>query len=96
MARHANVAVPAATMTQLTADDATIVTVQNLSDSGTPVKLFATVDATAPTDLTEAFTLDPGQMIAGFYLSELFPGIVATRLWAFAPYRAATVRISHD
>lgn len=95
MARHANVTVPAATITQLTADDATIATVQNLS-TGDEVMLFATADATAPSDFTEGFRLLPGMMLAGLYMSELFPGIAAKRLWAYAQYRGVTVRISHD
>lgn len=95
MARNADVTLTAGTWTQLTADDAATVAVQN--KSGFDVILMATTSATPPTAAAkDGYVLSPG--MDGLYtLATSFPGLTSpVRLYALCVYAAVTVFVSHD
>ena len=92
MAQNTNISVPAATWTQLTDADVTAITFQN--KSGNFILVKGTTSASAPTDLDGAIRYNPGQGELNTALSDMFPGISAVRLYAYAP-EGASVMVSH-
>lgn len=95
MARHDTVACPIGVWTQLTSDDATTISFQNIGPSG--VQIAATAGAVAPTDLTGSFRCIPGGTELGLAVSDLAPGVTgAARVWAYATDLNANVWVSHD
>jgi hypothetical protein len=92
MAQNTTILVPALTWTELTNDDVTSITFQNRT--GYPVFVKGTEDDTAPSDASGAIRYNPGQGELNVELADLFPGITAVRLWAFAEI-ASEVTVSH-
>ena len=94
MARNADITLTAATWTQITADDATVVAIQN--KSGYNVLLMATTSATTPTaGTTEGFLLRPWAD-AALTLATSFPGLTSpVRLYGFCDI-AVPLFVSHD
>jgi hypothetical protein len=92
MAQNTDVVLPIATWTQLTDADVTAITFQNKSSNYILVK--GTVGASAPTDDDGAVRYNPGQGERNVSLSDLFPGVAATRVYAYAP-TGAKVMVSH-
>lgn len=94
MPRNMTVSIPAATWTQLTADNITALRVQNLC--GYTVYIMATVGAVAPTSVAGAILLNPLQGVAANVpLADLFPGVVgANRVYGYCDVPAA-VSVSH-
>ena len=92
MAQNTNISVPSATWTQLTDASVTAITFQN--KSGNFILVKGTTSASAPTDLDGAIRYNPGQGELNTALSDMFPGISAVRLYAYAP-EGASVMVSH-
>lgn len=92
MAQNTDIVLPAAVWTELTNANVTSVTFQNKSGNYILVKGAAT--ATAPTDDNGAVRYNPGQGERNVALSDLFPGISAARVYAYAP-DGAEVMVSH-
>ncbi|MES2667938.1 MAG: hypothetical protein V4712_17775 [Pseudomonadota bacterium] len=96
MARHANVVFASGQLLQLTATALaadTKFTFQNRT--GDILRVTATVDATPPDPVTGLwYSYRSGDGPVGETLAALFPGIAATRLWAYAA-TAGTVEVSH-
>lgn len=93
MPRNSNVSIPANAWTQITANDITAITFQNLS--GAEILIKGTVGANAPTDASGAirYGSDLGERNAS--LADLFPGISgANRVYALCPL-AGSVMVSH-
>ena len=80
--------------TQLTADDATKITFQNLS--GPQILVKGAASATAPTDLTGAKRYEMGEGEVGKSLADLFPGITAVRVYAWTGRAGVKVSVEHD
>lgn len=92
MASHGNVTIPAATWTQITADDATKATFFNLGQF--PVFIEGRTSASAPTTITGVpYNALEGER--GVNMTDLFPGIAAVRLYAYS-HAPTVVFISHD
>ena len=92
MAQNTTVAIPEKTWTQLTDADVTSATFANKSDYS--IFIAGTTSASAPTDLDGSIKYYPNQGEPNTALSDLFPGIAAVRLYAYAP-NGASVFISH-
>lgn len=94
MARNADITLTAGTWTQITADDATVVGLQN--KSGYNVILMATTAATPPTaGTTEGYLLRPWSD-ASLTLASAFPGLTSpVRLYGFCEI-AVPMFVSHD
>ena len=92
MARNTDIPLPTATWTQLTDADVTSITFQN--KSGDYILVKGTVGASAPSDDDGAVRYNPGQGERNVSLSDLFPGVAATRVYAYAP-TGAEVMVSH-
>jgi hypothetical protein len=92
MAQNTDVVLPIATWTQLTNADVTSITFQN--KSGNYILVKGTAGATAPTDDDGSVRYNPGQGELNTTLSDLFPGVSATRVYAYAP-TGAEVMVSH-
>ena len=92
MAQNTDIDLPIGAWTQLTNADATAVTFQN--KSGNFVLIKGTASASAPTDETGAVRYNPGQGERNVTLSELFAGITAVRVYAYAA-TGGIVMISH-
>jgi len=92
MAQNTNISVPAATWTQLTDADVSSITFQN--KSGNFVLIKGATSASAPTDADGAIRYNPGQGELNTLMSDLFPGITAVRLYAYAP-EGASLMVSH-
>lgn len=92
MAQNTTVSIPEKTWTQLTDADVTAITFQN--KSGYHILVKGTTSASAPTDLDGAIRYNPGQGELNTALSDMFPGISAVRLYAYAP-EGASVMVSH-
>jgi len=92
MARNTDILLPTATWTQLTDADVTSITFQN--KSGDYILVKGTVGASAPSDDDGAVRYNPGQGERNVSLSDLFPGVAATRVYAYAP-NGAEVMVSH-
>ena len=92
MPRNTDIPLPTATWTQLTDADVTSITFQN--KSGDYILVKGTVGASAPSDDDGAVRYNPGQGERNVSLSDLFPGVAATRVYAYAP-TGAEVMVSH-
>lgn len=92
MAQNTDVILPIAVWTQLTDANVTSITFQN--KSGNYILVKGTAGATAPTDDDGAVRYNPGQGERNVLLSDLFPGIAATRVYCYAP-TGAEVMVSH-
>lgn len=92
MAQNTTITLAAETWTQLTDANITSITFQNIS--GYHVMVKGTTSAVAPTDDDGAIRYNPGQGERNVLLSDLFPGISATRVYAYAP-NGAEVMVSH-
>lgn len=95
MARNADVNLTAGTWTELTADDASVVALQN--KSGFDVIVMATTSASAPSASSrDGYILRP--YTDGYYLlASSFPGLTSPiRMYALCTYAAVTVFVSHD
>jgi len=92
MARNTDILLPTASWTQLTDADVTSITFQN--KSGDYILVKGTVGASAPSDDDGAVRYNPGQGERNVSLSDLFPGVAATRVYAYAP-NGAEVMVSH-
>ena len=92
MAQNTDIPLPTATWTQLTDADVTSITFQN--KSGDYILVKGTVGASAPSDDDGAVRYNPGQGERNVSLSDLFPGVAATRVYAYAP-TGAEVMVSH-
>jgi len=81
--------------TQLTADDCTKFTIQNIGPSG--IQIVATAGAVAPTTLDGSVRCIPGASEIGIAPGDLSPGVAnAARVWAYATDLNARVVFSHD
>ena len=94
MARTADVSLTQNDWTQLTADDATKITFQNLS--GPQILVKGAASATAPTDLGGAKRYEVGEGENGKALSDMFPGITAVRVYAYTGGVNVKVSVDHD
>lgn len=92
MAQNTDVVVPVATWTQLTNSNVTSITFQN--KSGGYILVKGTVGATAPTDNDGSIRYNAGQGELNTPLADLFAGIGANRVYAYAP-NGAEVMVSH-
>jgi hypothetical protein len=92
MAQNTDIVLTANTWTQLTNADVTSITFQNKGTYHILVK--GTAGATAPTDDDGAVRYNPGQGERNANLSDLFPGISATRVWALGQ-KSLEVMVSH-
>ena len=92
MAQNTDKVLPIAAWAQLTDADITSITFQN--KSGNFILVKGTVGAVAPTTDDGAVRYNPGQGERNVSLNDLFPGIAATRVYAFAP-TGAEVMVSH-
>lgn len=92
MAQNTTTTLAAQTWTQLTDADVTNITFQNIS--GYHVMVKGTTSAVAPTDDAGAIRYNPGQGERNISLSDLFPGIAAVRVYAYAP-DGAEIMVSH-
>ena len=92
MARNTTVEAPAGAWVELTNANASSITFQNVAAHHVMIKGGAT--STLPTDLDGALRYNPGQGERNVSLSDLFPGISAVRVFAFAESGAA-VAVSH-
>lgn len=92
MAQNTTITLAAETWTQLTDANVTSITFQNIS--GYHVMVKGTTSAVAPTNDDGAIRYNPGQGERNALLSDLFPGISATRVYAYAP-TGAEVMVSH-
>jgi len=92
MAQNTDVTLPVATWTQLTDANITSITFQN--KSGGYILVKGTSGATAPTDNDGAIRYNPGQGERNALLSDLWPGIGANRVYAYAD-GGAEVMVSH-
>ena len=92
MAQNADVVLTADDWTQLTDANVTSITFQNKGTYYMLVK--GTTDTTKPTSDDGAVRYNPGQGERNVALSDLFPGIAAVRVWAYAP-KSIEVLVSH-
>ena len=92
MAQNTTLTVPANTWTLITSDDVIAVTFHNQSHYVLQVK--GTVGATPPSDFDAAVEYGPGQGEINSVLTDLWPGITATRIYVFCP-NIAKVMVSH-
>ena len=92
MAQNTNISVPKEAWTQLTDADVSSVTFQN--KSGNFVLIKGATSASTPTDADGAIRYNPGQGELNTLMSDLFPGITAVRLYAYAP-EGASLMVSH-
>ena len=93
MAQNTTISVPAGTWTQITDADVSAITFQ-VRPSAFGVFISGTADTTAPTTTSGAIYYSPNQGEANVSLADLFPGISAVRVWAFAD-APASVFVSH-
>jgi len=93
MAQHTTITGSAGAWVQLTNANATDVTFQNLSDS--PVLISGTTGAVAPTTTAGAFSYPPQSGEMKKALTDMFPGVVAVRLWAYSVNGKVQVSVSH-
>ena len=92
MAQNTDIVLPIAAWTQLTDADVTRITFQN--KGGNYILIKGTVGATAPTDDDGSVRYNPGQGERNVLLADLFAGIAATRVYAYAP-TSSEVMVSH-
>lgn len=95
MARNTNVALTGGAWTQLTADDVSAITFQNISENGIPIFIKGAVGATPPADLSGAVRYALGEGERNSAIADLFPGISgANRVYAWAAV-SGVVMVSH-
>lgn len=94
MARVADVALTQGAWTQLTADDATKITFQNLS--GPQILVKGAASASAPTDAGGAKRYEIGEGENGKSLADMFPGITAVRVYAWTGGQGVIVSVEHE
>jgi len=92
MAQYTDIVLTADNWTQLTNADVTTITFQNKGTYHILVK--GTTDATKPTNDDGAIRYNPGQGELNTALSDLFPGISASRVWAYAD-KSLGVMVGH-
>lgn len=92
MAQNTDITLPIAAWTQLTDANVTSITFQN--KSGGYILVKGTAGATAPTNNDGAIRYNPGQGERNALLSDLWPGIGATRVYAYTD-SGAEVMVSH-
>jgi hypothetical protein len=92
MAQNTTIALASRTWTQLTNTDATSATFMNLGPATVYIK--GTVGATPPTDTLGGLAYEPGQGELNTSLANMWPGIAATRLYAYSG-TPTEVMISH-
>ena len=94
MPQNTTITYPANIWTQVTNADITAIRVQN--QSVFTVKLQATSDSTAPSNLNGVIELAGGETLAAdLTIAQLFPGVTsAVRLWVY-PTFPAVLSISH-
>jgi len=93
MARNDTLNFSEAVWFELTANDVTEITFQNLSDGD--ISLKVTVGSVAPTDTSAAFDYNPGEGEFLMPLAAMAPGIAGTRVFARANSSAGKVLVSH-
>lgn len=96
MAQNTDIVLSAGSWTQLTDANVTSITFQNRSSDFILIK--GTTGAVAPTDDDGAIRYNPGQGERNALLSDLFPGIAALRVYAYAPANvkaSPVVMVSH-
>jgi hypothetical protein len=92
MAQNTNITLTAGAWTELTDANVTSITFQNKGTYHILVK--GTAGTSAPTDSDGSIRYNPGQGERNSYLSDLFPGISATRVWALCD-QSLDVMVSH-
>jgi len=92
MAQNTSKTVTGGAWTQLTDANVTSITFQN--NGGHEVYIAGTTSAVAPTNLDTAIKYNPGTGERNIRLSDLYPGIAAVRVYAFA-YNNVRVFVSH-
>ena len=92
MSQNTDIVLAPETWTQLTDADVSAISFQN--KSGNFILVKGTATASAPTDDDGAVRYNPGQGERNVSLSDLFPGISAARVYAYAP-GGAEVFVSH-
>jgi hypothetical protein len=92
MAQNTTITVPANTWTLLTTNDVSALTFQNQSYYLLQAK--GTVGAVAPSDFLGAIEYAAGQGEVNSSLSDLWPGISATRVYVFCT-NICKVQVSH-
>ena len=94
MAFHDYVQVAAGDVpTLVTAEDVTAITLQNTLSGD--LKVFGTVGAVAPDPADVGLVLVPGGVILGEALTDLFPGVAATRIYVWGFTLSGRVVVSH-
>lgn len=81
MALNTTVEIPARTWTQLTNADVTDITIVNEGPNALMIKV--TARATPPTDFTAGITYLPNSGERFVALADVWPGIAATRVYAY-------------
>ena len=92
MAQNTTITLTPNTWTLLTTNDVSAVTFQNQSYYMLQIK--GTVGATAPSDFLGAIEYAAGEGETNISIGELWPGIVATRVYVFCT-NTAKVMVSH-
>jgi hypothetical protein len=92
MPQNTDIVLTAYDWTLLTDANVSTVTFQNRGEYYILVK--GTTDTTKPTDDNGSIRYNPGQGELNTLLADLFPGIAAVRLWAWAP-KKLEVMVSH-
>ncbi len=93
MAQNLNIALPKETWTLLTDANITSLTFQNIGQED--IIVMGTTGTTAPTDTNDGIRYLPGFGEANKSLSDLFPGITAVRVYAYAVAVAGGAFVSH-
>ena len=93
MSYHGNRYFTGAAPYLITDEDVTALTLQN--QGAWPVKLVGTVGAVPPAEADPGINLAPGVPIVAEDMAALFPGIGATRIYAFALGMEAKIFVSH-
>ena len=92
MPQNTDIVLTAYDWTLLTDANVSTVTFQNRGEYYILVK--GTTDTTKPTNDNGSIRYNPGQGELNTLLADLFPGIAAVRLWAWAP-KKLEVMVSH-
>lgn len=92
MARHAFVYLVKNDWVQLTANDVTTISFQNLNNF--EIEILGTVDATKPAASEKGYTFEPKTGVEKKALADMFDGMAAVRLWGRAK-TAGKIRVDH-
>lgn len=95
MPQNTTINLPAGEWVLLTDADVTACTFQVASSARLPVLIAGAVGAVAPTTTAGSITYDPSEGEYNIPLSEMFPGIAATRLYAYSS-RETSIFVSHS